>query len=1075
MTMDVWGGMARGAGRLVVGMSCVLLAAAAFAAGSASADSFTWYPPIGLDQAGGGRSLSAVVCPPTASKCTTVDNAGQQVTFDPTSGATSTSTAVDLVGSVTALACPSASQCTAVDTKGDESTFSPLSGAVNSVGVHSIDPSYILTSVSCASGTQCTAVDQNGDEVTFDPASGAVTGNAEPPVESGTNLSSVSCLSNGTQCVAVDTKGNEVTFNPATGSVAGGSAQNIDGTNSLMSVSCLSGGQCTAVDNKGNEVTFAAGASPAPGVHQVDGTTALSSVSCPSSSQCSATDSLGNEVTFAPSTGAIVGTATQIDGTTYLASVSCASTSQCVAVDNRGNEITFAPTATPGAALRSVDPKLLASLSCPSLTQCTVVDNGADEITFDPTTGAIAGTGLYPIDTTGNPLAAVSCPGTTECTAVDHSEYETTFNPQTGQRNNAGSFPVDINALEALSCPSSTQCTAVDATGNEVTFDPSAGMINNQALTPIDASTKPLQAVSCPSTSQCTAVDGGGNEVTFNPNYTGSQTPNPNVWVSVDSGAGIGGLTSVSCPSATQCTAVDVEGNEVTFDPTTATSNTATVTSLIGAGLTSVFCPTSTQCTTVDGSGQEITFNPSSPAGAMPTSIPAANSLDAVDCNTTYECVVADQEGNAFAGFVPPSNTAPPTITGHAQQGFTLTEHAASWSNYPPSSYAYQWERCDSSGGQCFALVGQTSPTYQLTADDVGHTLRVQETATNLGGPSQPSTSAATAVVVPPPPSNTSPPMIAGTARQADTLSEQQGSWTYSPPTFTYQWQDCDSSGNNCSAIAGATAQTYKLSASDVGHTVRVLETASNAGGTSSPASSAPTAVVAPAAAAAIVATTKPATSVGATTSVLDGQLYTQGAPVSWEFQWGLTSAYGSATPVQTIAAGTTTLVPVAWTLSGLAPNTTYHYRVIEVVSPGPYRVAVTSTGQDLTFTTVPTGKLTLGSRHLKVVGKKAAISLHCLSSIDCIGRLWITTRGRIGKFGPVKAVLCVSSFEHVPAGQTDVMKVTILPACRAILSHTGNHLVFGQLTASPRTGQTGIARVVTLKLVSSRNKTARR
>jgi Bacterial Ig-like domain (group 3) len=96
----------------------------------------------------------------------------------------------------------------------------------------------------------------------------------------------------------------------------------------------------------------------------------------------------------------------------------------------------------------------------------------------------------------------------------------------------------------------------------------------------------------------------------------------------------------------------------------------------------------------------------------------------------------------------------------------------------------------------------------------------------------------------PAPPTNTSLPTISGTAQQGQTLTESHGEWSNSPTSYGYQWEDCDSSGNNCSAIAGANSQTYTLIASDVVHTIRVQESATNAGGTGGPASSAPTGVV---------------------------------------------------------------------------------------------------------------------------------------------------------------------------------------------------------------------------------------
>lgn len=55
---------------------------------------------------------------------------------------------------------------------------------------------------------------------------------------------------------------------------------------------------------------------------------------------------------------------------------------------------------------------------------------------------------------------------------------------------------------------------------------------------------------------------------------------------------------------------------------------------------------------------------------------------------------------------------------------------------------------------------------------------------------------------------------------------------------------NCDSAANNCAPIAGAASQSYVLRASDVGHTLRVQETASNATGESTPATSAATRVV---------------------------------------------------------------------------------------------------------------------------------------------------------------------------------------------------------------------------------------
>ena len=92
-------------------------------------------------------------------------------------------------------------------------------------------------------------------------------------------------------------------------------------------------------------------------------------------------------------------------------------------------------------------------------------------------------------------------------------------------------------------------------------------------------------------------------------------------------------------------------------------------------------------------------------------------------------------------------------------------------------------------------------------------------------------------------PQNTTPPSIAGTAKEGSPLTANEGTWSNTPTSFTYQWQRCASDGTACGDSTSATSKTYTPANADVGHTLRVVVTAVNADGRT-PATSGPTDVV---------------------------------------------------------------------------------------------------------------------------------------------------------------------------------------------------------------------------------------
>jgi hypothetical protein len=95
-------------------------------------------------------------------------------------------------------------------------------------------------------------------------------------------------------------------------------------------------------------------------------------------------------------------------------------------------------------------------------------------------------------------------------------------------------------------------------------------------------------------------------------------------------------------------------------------------------------------------------------------------------------------------------------------------------------------------------------------------------------------------------PAPTAAPTISGTAKEGEKLTTTNGTWsgTSNITLYSYAWGRCDTAGNNCAAIGGATSSSYTLSTADVGHTIRSYVTARNSSGTTT-AQSAQTAVVA--------------------------------------------------------------------------------------------------------------------------------------------------------------------------------------------------------------------------------------
>jgi hypothetical protein len=196
-----------------------------------------------------------------------------------------------------------------------------------------------------------------------------------------------------------------------------------------------------------------------------------------------------------------------------------------------------------------------------------------------------------------------------------------------------------------------------------------------------------------------------------------------------------------------------------------------------------------------------------------------------------------------------PSSSAPPSISGSAVVGQTLTASNGSWAGTTPMSYGYQWKSCDASGASCSPVSGATASTFVLPSSAVGARIVVSVTASNTVGSTSASSTPTAAVgsgtSPSTAPSSSSPPSISGSGIVGQTLIASTGTWAGTTPmTYAYQWQQCDSVGANCSLVASATSASYVIGAALAGRTARVTVSASNVVGSAS-AFSAATAVAA--------------------------------------------------------------------------------------------------------------------------------------------------------------------------------------------------------------------------------------
>ena len=287
--------------------------------------------------------------------------------------------------------------------------------------------------------------------------------------------------------------------------------------------------------------------------------------------------------------------------------------------------------------------------------------------------------------------------------------------------------------------------------------------------------------------------------------------------------------------------------------------------------------------------------------------------LGSADLNASVRVVVTASNGSGTASATSasvgpilsgaPVNTVAPTISGAPQRLAPLTLNGGTWSP-AATTYTIQWQR--DSGSGFTNIAGAVGSTYVPVAADEGANLRVVLTGRNTFGTATVASGAVGPVIANAPLTGATP-TISGTAKRGFALTVYPGYWSPADNTFSYQWQRCDSTGANCAAITGATAQVYTLTVADEGATVRSVVTATNADGNLS-RSSTPTASVSAATPNDLTApwmTGEPR--LGATLTTTPGTWTPTDSQISYQWQRSSSSGYqdiaGATAPRYTLAA----------------------------------------------------------------------------------------------------------------------------------------------------------------------------
>jgi hypothetical protein len=649
----------------------------------------------------------------------------------------------------------------------------------------------------------------------------------------------------------------------------------------------------------------------------------------------------------------------------------------------------------------------LEGVSCSSSTACTAVSSYESE--SESTRWALVDRwngGEWQLQSTPKPTGAtyvwlygVSCVSSTACTAVgfDGNSSGTFFtlaeawngtewSIHTTPSKSGSSTSGGESELVGVSCSSASLCTAVgyycEPEGTECSYRSNGGSATPLAErwngtewsvqtihSPTGAKASNLHSVSCVSTTECITVgsytNSSGVVVPLAERWNGTEwsvhaIPSP-------TGAESSALSSVACTSSTECVSVGSYTNSSgvvvplaeRWNGTEWTIQT-TPTPPGGHGeLSGVSCASSAECIAVGGrlserwNGTEWSIEPI----AIPEEPPGFEdfSLSGLSCSSSRSCIAVGTHigwakgglghfstlAESRAGVKPYVETGQATSTG--ESGATLNgvvnpegvETKYYFEYGPTTSYGSRTAEVNVGSGTSnleesktvTGLAVSTTYHYRIVATNSdGTTDGIDQVFSTTGKPTV-ETQAAT--------------LVGETYAQLNGVVNPRGAETkyyfeYGP-TISYGSHTAEASAgsgitnlNEHGLLTGFTASTtyhFRIVAtSSKGTTYGSDQTFSTTGK--------PT------------VETQVATSIGEAGATLNGIVNPRSAETKYYFEYGPTTSYGSKTAEASAGSGTSNLEE-SKTVTGLAPSTTYHFRIVATNSKG------SADGADQVFTTV--------------------------------------------------------------------------------------------------------------------------